>query len=67
MPSAIHAAGVQVVIFCLAACSLLTPSAGAQAPAAVPVFTITPVESTMTFHVSGTVTGCDNHWNEKLR
>jgi polyisoprenoid-binding protein YceI len=68
MPSAKHAAGVQVVIFCLAACSLLTPSAGAQAPAAVPVFTITPVGSTITFHVSGTVTieGTFDQWDAAL-
>ena len=68
MPSAKHAAGVQVVIFCLAAFSLLTPSAGAQAPAAVPVFKITPVESTITFHVSGTVTieGTFDQWDAAL-
>ena len=68
MPSAKHAAGVQVVIVCLAACSLLTPSAGAQAPAAVPVFKITPVESTITFHVSGTVTieGTFDQWDASL-
>jgi hypothetical protein len=52
MHSAKHAVGVQVVIFCLAACGLLTTPAGAQAPAAVPVFKITPVESTIKFHVA---------------
>ena len=68
MPSATHAAGVQVVIFCLAACGLLTTPAGAQAPAAVPVFKITPVESTITFHVSGTVTieGTFDQWDAAL-
>ena len=68
MPSAKHAAGVQVVIVCLAACGLLTTPAGAQAPAAVPVFKITPVESTITFHVSGTVTieGTFDQWDAAL-
>ena len=68
MHSAQHAVGVQVVIFCLAAFSLLTTPAGAQAPAAVPVFKITPVESTITFHVSGTVTieGTFDQWDAAL-
>jgi hypothetical protein len=56
MHSAKHAVGLQVVIFCFAAFGLLTTPAGAQAPAAVPVFKITPVESTITFHVAASVT-----------
>jgi polyisoprenoid-binding protein YceI len=69
---AIHAAKqavrVQVVIVCLAACGLWTPPAGAQAPPAVPVFTMTPGESTITFHVSGTVTieGTFDQWEASL-
>ena len=72
MRHAIHAAKqavrVHVVIVCLAACGLWTPPAGAQAPPAVPVFKITPGESTITFHVSGTVTieGTFDQWNASL-
>jgi hypothetical protein len=55
MHSAKHAVGVQVVIVCLAACGLLTTLAGAQAPADVPVFKITPGESTITFNVKASV------------
>src|SRR5262245_3588039 len=59
---------VHVVLVCLAVCGLWTPSAGAQAPAAVPVFKITPGESTITFHVSGTVTieGTFDQWEASL-
>ena len=68
MHSAKHAVGVQVVIFCLAACGLWTTPAGAQAPAAVPVFKITPVESTIKFHVKGTVAieGTFDQWDASL-
>jgi len=50
-----QAVGVQVVIVCLAACGLLTTPAGAQTPAAVPVFQMTPGESTIQFHVKASV------------
>src|SRR5262245_29994808 len=68
MHSAKHAIGVQVVIVCLAACSLWTTPAGAQAPAAVPVFKITPVESTITFHVAASVAieGTFDQWEASL-
>ena len=68
MHSAKHAVGLPVVLVCLAAFGLLTTPAGAQAPAAVPVFKITPVESTITFHVSGTVTieGTFDQWEASL-
>ena len=68
MHSAKQAVGVQVVIVCLAACGLLTPSAGAQAPAAVPVFKITPVESTIKFHVKASVAieGTFDQWEASL-
>jgi polyisoprenoid-binding protein YceI len=68
MHSAKHAVGVQVVLVCLAAYGLLTPSAGAQAPAAVPVFKITPVESTITFHVAASVSiaGTFDTWDASL-
>ena len=68
MHSATHAVGVQVVIVCLAACGLLTPSAGAQAPAAVPVFKITPGESTITFNVKASVAieGTFDQWDASL-
>ncbi len=68
MHAAKQAVGVQVVILCLAACGLLTPPAGAQAPAAVPVFQITPGESTITFHVNASVTieGTFDQWNASL-
>ena len=55
MHSAKHAVGVQVVLLCLAALGLLTTPAGAQAPAAVPVFTIMPGESTIKFDVKASV------------
>src|SRR5262245_31963809 len=59
---------VHVVLVCLAVCGLWTPPAGAQAPPAVPVFTITPGESTITFDVSGTVTieGTFDQWDAAL-
>ena len=72
MRHAIHAAKqavrVHVVIVCLAACGLWTPPAGAQAPPAVPVFQITPGESTITFHVNASVTieGTFDQWNASL-
>jgi polyisoprenoid-binding protein YceI len=68
MHTAKQAVRVQVVLVCLAACGLWTPPAGAQAPPAVPVFTITPGESTIQFHVSGTVTieGTFDQWDASL-
>ena len=56
MHAANHALGWQVGLLCLAACGLLTTAAGAQAPAAVPVFQVTPGDSTITFHVNASVT-----------
>ena len=55
MHAATQAVGVPVVIVCLAVCGLWTTPAGAQAPAAVPVFTMTPGESTITFDVKASV------------
>ena len=68
MHSAKHAVGVQVVIFGLAACGLLTTPAGAQAPAGVPVFKITPVESTIKFNVAASVAieGTFDQWEASL-
>ena len=68
MHSAKTAVGLPVVLVCLAAFSLLTTPAGAQAPAAVPVFKITPVESTIKFHVSASVTieGTFDQWEASL-
>ena len=68
MHSAKHAVGVQVVIFGLAACGLLTTPAGAQAPAGVPVFQITPVESTIKFQVAASVAidGTFDQWEASL-
>lgn len=68
MHAAKHAVGVQVVLVCLAACGLLSALAGAQAPAAVPVFKITPVESTIKFHVAASVAiaGTFDQWDASL-
>ena len=68
MHSAKYAVGVQVVIVCLAACGLLTTLAGAQAPADVPVFKITPGESTITFNVKASVAieGTFDQWEASL-
>ena len=68
MHSAKQAVGVQVVIVCLAACGLWITPAETQAPAAVPVFTITPVESTIKFHVSASVAleGTFDQWEASL-
>ena len=68
MHSAKHAVGVQVVLLCLAACGLLTTPAGAQAPADVPVFKITPGESTITFNVKASVAiaGTFDQWDASL-
>src|SRR5262245_15690030 len=67
MPSAKHAVRLSVGIVCLAAWSLLTLSAGAQGPAAVPVFQVTP-DSTITFHVNASVTidGTFDQWQASL-
>ena len=56
MHSAKHVVSVSVGILCLAAFALLTTPAEAQAPAAVPVFQVTPGDSTITFHVNASVT-----------
>ena len=68
MHSTKHAVGLPVGILCLAAFSFLTTSAGAQAPAAVPVFQVTPGESTITFHVNASVTieGAFDQWRASL-
>jgi len=68
MPSATQSVGVQVVLLCLAACGVLTTPSGAQAPAAVPAFKITPVESKIKFHVEASVTieGTFDQWNASL-
>ena len=68
MHAAKQAVGVQVVIVCLTACGLWTTPAGAQAPAAVPVFTITPGESRITFHVKASVAieGTFDQWEASL-
>jgi len=68
MHAAQHAVSERVLIFCLAAFGLLTPSAGAQAPAAVPVFQMTPGDSTITFHVQASVTieGTFDQWQASL-
>ena len=68
MHSAKTAVGLPVVIVCLAAFSLLTTPAGAQAPAAVPVFQITPGASTIKFNVSASVTieGTFDQWEASL-
>ena len=68
MHSAKPAVSLPVVILCLAACGLLTTPAGAQAPAAVPVFQITPGESTITFSVNASVTieGTFDQWDASL-
>ena len=68
MHAAQQAVGVQVVIVCLAACGLWTTPAGAQAPAAMPVFTMTPGESRITFHVNASVTiaGTFDQWEASL-
>src|SRR5215475_6650071 len=68
MHSAKHAVSLSVGILCLAAFSLLTTSAVAQAPAAVPVFQVTPGDSTITFHVNASVTieGTFDQWQASL-
>src|SRR5215813_205472 len=68
MHSAKRAVGWQVGVLCLAVFGLLTTRAGAQAPAAVPVFQITPVESKITFHVDASVTieGTFDQWEASL-
>ena len=72
MRRAIHlatqAVGGPVGILCLAAFGLLTTPAGAQAPAAVPVFQVTPGDSTITFHVNASVTieGTFDQWQASL-
>ena len=68
MHSATQAVGVQVVIVCLAASGPWTTPAGAQAPAAVPVFAMTPGESTITFDVKASVAiaGTFDQWEASL-
>jgi polyisoprenoid-binding protein YceI len=68
MHSAKNAVGVQVGILCLAVFGLLTTSAGAQAPAAVPVFQIAPGESAIQFAVKASVAieGTFDQWDAAL-
>src|SRR5262245_3987156 len=68
MHSAKHAVGVLVVILGLAAYGLLPPPARAQTPAGVPVFKITPGESTIKFHVAASVAidGTFDQWEASL-
>jgi len=68
MPSAKHVVSVSVGLVCLAAFGLLTTPAGAQAPAGVPVFQVTPGDSTVTFHVNASVTieGTFDQWQASL-
>jgi polyisoprenoid-binding protein YceI len=68
MPSAHTSVGLQVVILGLAAFGLCTTAVRAQAPAAVPVFQITPVESKIAFHVDASVTieGTFDQWDASL-
>src|SRR5262249_26862552 len=68
MNSATQSVGVQVVLLCLAAFGFLTTLSGAQAPAAVPVFKMTPVESKITFHVEASVAidGTFDKWEASL-
>ena len=68
MHSAKHVVGVPVSVLCLAAFALMTTSAVAQAPTAVPVFQVTPGDSTITFHVNASVTieGTFDQWQASL-
>jgi polyisoprenoid-binding protein YceI len=68
MPSAKHVVSVPVGLLCLAAFGLLTAPVGAQAPTAVPVFQITPGDSTITFNVNASVTieGTFDQWQASL-
>ena len=68
MHSAKHVVRVSVGLLCLAAVALLTTPAGAQAPAGVPVFQVTPGDSTITFHVNASVTieGTFDQWQASL-
>jgi polyisoprenoid-binding protein YceI len=68
MHSAKQSVGVQIVIVCLAALSLLPTPSGAQAPVAVPVFKITPIESKIKFHVEASVAleGTFDKWEASL-
>lgn len=60
--------GRQVVLLCLTAFGLWTPPAEGRAPAAVPVFKITPVESMIKFHVAASVAieGTFDRWEASL-
>jgi len=68
MPSAKHVMRVSVGLVCLAAFALVTTAAVAQAPAGVPVFQVTPGDSTITFHVNASVTieGTFDQWQASL-
>src|SRR5262249_38376167 len=63
-----HAVSSHLVIFCLAVFGLLTRPAAAQAPADVPVFQITPVESKIKFQVAASVAleGTFDKWDASL-
>src|SRR5215470_2007791 len=68
MHSAKHVVGVPVSVLCLVVFALMATSAVAQAPTAVPVFQVTPGDSTITFHVNASVTieGTFDQWNASL-
>jgi polyisoprenoid-binding protein YceI len=68
MYAAKSSVGRQVVLLCLIVFGLWTPPAGGQAPAAVPVFKIMPVESTIKFHVAASVAiaGTFDQWDASL-
>src|SRR5215470_787108 len=68
MRSAQQAIGLRLAILGLAVFGLVTTPAGAQAPADVPVFKITPVESKITFQVAASVgiEGTFDQWEASL-
>ena len=68
MHSAKHAVSLSVGILCLVVFALMATSAVAQAPTAVPVFQVTPGDSTITFHVNASVTieGTFDQWQASL-
>src|SRR5262249_48905633 len=68
MHSAKHVVRLSVGLLCLAAFALVTTPAGAQAPAGVPVFQVTPGDSKITFHVNASVAieGTFDQWKASL-
>jgi len=61
-------AGVRLTIFCLMASLVFSSVTRAQAPGAIPVFEISPSESTIKFHVQGSVAidGTFDRWDTTL-